>query len=175
MGSEINVVGQPALDTLLLNGLFEQMRPQPNSPRTRPAASSPLLQGLRPDPGRSRPLHALAEQTRRTLLASPTQPPGILRTTVARLVSEVRLNRKAGVGTRVVDPRVHSGVGAWQGCDPKNGTGLPPWDEATAHLNFTRDNPVYSEPADEVHAACSSKTGCVHAVHSGGTSRSKST
>lgn len=36
-----------------------------------------------------------------------------LRMAIARLVSEGRLERKAGVGTRVTEPRVHSGIGAW--------------------------------------------------------------
>ncbi|MBP7483103.1 MAG: GntR family transcriptional regulator [Lacunisphaera sp.] len=108
------------------------MKSPPNSLRARPAASSPLLQGLRLDPGSSLPLHAQAEQSLRNLLARPTQTPGTLlpdevslanamgvsrntlRAAIARLVSEGRLNRKAGVGTRVVEPRVHSGVGAWQ-------------------------------------------------------------
>ena len=36
-----------------------------------------------------------------------------LRTAIGRLVTEGRLERKAGIGTRVLEPRVHSGVGAW--------------------------------------------------------------
>jgi GntR family transcriptional regulator len=116
----------------LLNGLFEQMDPQPSLPRANLGASPSLLRGLRLDPSSSLPLHAQAEQSLRTLLSRPAQAPGTLlpdevslanamgvsrntlRTAIARLVSEGRLNRKAGVGTRVVEPRVHSGVGAWQ-------------------------------------------------------------
>jgi GntR family transcriptional regulator len=115
-----------------LNGLFEQMDPQPSLPRANLGASPSLLRGLRLDPSSSLPLHAQAEQSLRTLLSRPAQAPGTLlpdevslanamgvsrntlRTAIARLVSEGRLNRKAGVGTRVVEPRVHSGVGAWQ-------------------------------------------------------------
>lgn len=36
-----------------------------------------------------------------------------LRMAIGRLVSEGRLERKAGVGTRVTEPRVQSGIGAW--------------------------------------------------------------
>lgn len=36
-----------------------------------------------------------------------------LRAAIGRLVAEGRLERKAGVGTRVVEPRINSGVGAW--------------------------------------------------------------
>jgi GntR family transcriptional regulator len=108
------------------------MNPPPTPPRARPVASLPSLKGLRLDPGSSLPLHVQAEQSLRTLLDRPTQAPGTLlpdevtlanamgvsrntlRAAIARLVREGRLNRKAGVGTRVVEPRVHSGVGAWQ-------------------------------------------------------------
>lgn len=104
----------------------------PKSARARPAAPAAFLKGLRLDPESSLPLHAQAEQSLRTLLARPAQAPGTLlpdevslanamgvsrntlRAAIARLVSEGRLSRKAGVGTRVVEPRVHSGVGAWQ-------------------------------------------------------------
>jgi GntR family transcriptional regulator len=90
------------------------------------------LRGLRLDPDNSLPLHAQAEQSLRALLASPDQGTGTLlpdevslanamgvsrntlRAAIARLVSEGRLERKAGVGTRVVESKVHSGVGAWQ-------------------------------------------------------------
>lgn len=99
---------------------------------SRPTSPPGLLQGLRLDPRSSLPLHAQAEQALRALLARPTQAPGsllpdevslanamgvsrnTLRAAIARLVQEGRLDRKAGVGTRVVEPRVHSGVGAWQ-------------------------------------------------------------
>jgi GntR family transcriptional regulator len=36
-----------------------------------------------------------------------------LRHAIAKLVAEGRLERKAGIGTRVVEPRVESGIGAW--------------------------------------------------------------
>ena len=99
---------------------------------SRPTSPPGLLQGLRLDPRSSLPLHAQAERALRALLARPTQAPGsllpdevslanamgvsrnTLRAAIARLVQEGRLDRKAGVGTRVVEPRVHSGVGAWQ-------------------------------------------------------------
>lgn len=115
-----------------LFGLFEQMDFPPKSPRAKPAALPTSLRGLRLDPDSSLPLHAQAEQSLRTLLARPAQAPGTLlpdevslanamgvsrntlRAAISRLVSEGRLNRKAGVGTRVMEPRVHSGVGAWQ-------------------------------------------------------------
>lgn len=77
------------------------------------------------------PLHAQAEQQLRELIASPGFGPGALlpdevglaakmgvsrntlRAAIARLVQEGRLQRRAGVGTRIVEPRVQSGVGAW--------------------------------------------------------------
>jgi len=86
---------------------------------------------LRLDLHSSLPLHAQAEQVLRELIQRPvyraggllpdevslSQSLGIsrntLRAAVARLVAEGRLERKAGVGTRVVEPRVNSGVGAW--------------------------------------------------------------
>jgi GntR family transcriptional regulator len=97
-----------------------------------PPVPSPLPSSLRLDPDSHLPLHAQAEQSLRDLLAAPGQGPGTLlpdevslanamgvsrntlRAAIARLVSEGRLERKAGVGTRVVEPKVHSGVGAWQ-------------------------------------------------------------
>lgn len=90
------------------------------------------LQGLRLDPRSSLPLHAQAEQSLRELLSRPAHRPGTLlpdevslanamgvsrntlRAAIARLVSEGKLDRKAGVGTRILEPKVHSGVGAWQ-------------------------------------------------------------
>lgn len=90
------------------------------------------LQGLRLDPRSSLPLHAQAEHSLRELLLRPAHGPGTLlpdevslanamgvsrntlRAAIARLVSEGKLDRKAGVGTRVLEPKVHSGVGAWQ-------------------------------------------------------------
>lgn len=77
------------------------------------------------------PLHAQAEQVLRGLIkqkpyrdggllpdeVSLAQTLGIsrntLRTAIARLVAEGRLERKAGRGTRVVEPHIKSGVGAW--------------------------------------------------------------
>jgi GntR family transcriptional regulator len=77
------------------------------------------------------PLHAQAEQLLRTLIqreeyrnggllpdeVSLSRTLGIsrntLRAAVLRLVADGRLERKAGVGTRVVEPTVKSGVGAW--------------------------------------------------------------
>lgn len=92
----------------------------------------PLPPSLRLDPDSDLPLHAQAEQSLRGLLATPDHAPGALlpdevslasamgvsrntlRAAIARLVSEGRLERRAGVGTRVVEPKVHSGIGAWQ-------------------------------------------------------------
>ena len=86
---------------------------------------------LRLDPASQLPLHAQAEQLLRKLIqrreysaggllpdeVSLSRSLGIsrntLRTAVARLVAEGRLERKAGVGTRVMEPRVKSGMGAW--------------------------------------------------------------
>lgn len=86
---------------------------------------------LRLDHRSSLPLHAQAEQLLRTLIqrkeyrkggllpdeVSLARTLGIsrntLRAAVLRLVAEGRLERKAGVGTRVVEPTVKSGVGAW--------------------------------------------------------------
>lgn len=103
--------------------------PHQNSTRTAPPR---LPESLRLDPGSPLPLHVQAEQSLRSLLARPGQAPGTLlpdevslanamgvsrntlRAAIARLVSEGRLDRKAGIGTRVVEPKVHSGVGAWQ-------------------------------------------------------------
>lgn len=115
-----------------MNGMFKQTNVQINSLSPKSADRSRSLRGLRLNPGSSLPLHAQAEQSLRTLLASPDQGTGTLlpdevslanamgvsrntlRAAIARLVSEGRLERKAGVGTRVVEPKMHSGVGAWQ-------------------------------------------------------------
>jgi len=77
------------------------------------------------------PLHAQAEELLRELIqrqeycdggllpdeVSLSRRLGIsrntLRAAIGRLVAEGRLERKAGVGTRAVEPRVKSGVGAW--------------------------------------------------------------
>jgi GntR family transcriptional regulator len=77
------------------------------------------------------PLHAQAEGLLRELIHRPEYRAGrllpdevslarllgisrnTLRAPLARLVAEGRLERKAGIGTRVTEPRVHSGVGAW--------------------------------------------------------------
>lgn len=77
------------------------------------------------------PLHAQAEQLLRELIeraeyreggllpdeVSLSRSLGIsrntLRSAIGRLVAEGRLERKAGVGTRVIEPKVHSGIGAW--------------------------------------------------------------
>jgi GntR family transcriptional regulator len=102
------------------------------SPRSRSTEQPRLLHGMRLDPRNSLPLHAQAEQSLRTLLANPANGPGTLlpdevslanamgvsrntlRAAIVRLVSEGKLERRAGVGTRVLEPKVHSGVGAWQ-------------------------------------------------------------
>ena len=78
------------------------------------------------------PLHAQAERLLRGLILQPEYvqgallPPEValarslgisrstLRMAIARLEAEGRLERRSGVGTRVVEPRVKSGVGAWQ-------------------------------------------------------------
>jgi GntR family transcriptional regulator len=77
-------------------------------------------------------LHAQAEQVLRELIQRPEFRAGgllpdevslsrslgisrnTLRAAIGRLVTEGHLERRAGVGTRVVEPRVNSGVGAWQ-------------------------------------------------------------
>lgn len=77
------------------------------------------------------PLHAQAEQLLREMILRPeyraagllpdevslSRSLGIsrntLRTALGRLVAEGRLERKAGIGTRVTEPKVQSGVGAW--------------------------------------------------------------
>ena len=77
------------------------------------------------------PLHAQTEQLLRKLIqqreyadggllpdeVSLSRTLGIsrntLRAAITRLVAEGCLERKAGVGTRVIEPRVKSGVGAW--------------------------------------------------------------
>lgn len=78
------------------------------------------------------PLHAQAEKLLRQMIQQPEYRAGLLlpdevtlssqlgisrntlRAAIGRLVNEGFLERKAGLGTRVCEPRVHSGVGAWQ-------------------------------------------------------------
>ena len=95
-------------------------------------SSAPAAFGtLRLDHKSPLPLHAQAEQLLRELIeraeyraggllpdeVSLSRSLGIsrntLRAAIGRLAAEGRLERKAGVGTRVVEPKVHSGVGAW--------------------------------------------------------------
>ena len=89
------------------------------------------LKGLRLDHRSPLPLHVQAEHLLRDLIQrSPWRDGGLLpdevslsrqlgisrntlRAAISRLVQEGRLERKAGVGTRVIEPRIHSGVGAW--------------------------------------------------------------
>lgn len=77
------------------------------------------------------PLHAQAEQALRALIQRKDYRTGgllpdevslsrilgvsrnTLRAAILRLVAEGRLERQAGVGTRVIKPKVKSGVGAW--------------------------------------------------------------
>lgn len=86
---------------------------------------------LRLDHRSATPLHAQAEQLLRELMQRPEYRNGALlpeevslartlgisrntlRTAIGRLVTEGRLERRAGVGTRVVEPQLCSGVGAW--------------------------------------------------------------
>ncbi len=86
---------------------------------------------LRLDHRSAMPLHAQAEQVLRKMIERPEYQTGgylpdevsmslnlgisrsTLRMAIARLVSEGLLERKSGVGTRVVALRVESGVGAW--------------------------------------------------------------
>jgi len=86
---------------------------------------------LRLDPKSHLPLHAQAEGLMRRLIQRPEYKKGgllpdevslanrlgisrnTLRTAIGRLVAEGRLERKAGVGTRVLETQVQSGVGAW--------------------------------------------------------------
>jgi len=86
---------------------------------------------LRLDHRSALPLHAQAEEVLRKLIKRPVYQTGgflpdevsmsrnlgisrsTLRMAIARLVSEGVLERKSGVGTRVVEKRVESGVGAW--------------------------------------------------------------
>ena len=94
-------------------------------------ANAPHPGVLRLDHASALPLHAQAEQLVRILIERPQYRAGgllpdevalarslgisrnTLRAAISRLVAEGRLERKAGVGTRVVEPRVKSGVGAW--------------------------------------------------------------
>jgi GntR family transcriptional regulator len=93
---------------------------------TTPGLKVPAL-----DPKSPVPLHAQAEEGLRQIIQQPKFKRGgllpdevslsnlfgvsrnTLRTAIGRLVTEGRLERKAGVGTRVIEPRVQSGVGAW--------------------------------------------------------------
>jgi GntR family transcriptional regulator len=77
------------------------------------------------------PLHAQAEQLLRRMIDQPEYRNGCLlpdevslasqlgisrntlRAAIGRLVTQGRLERRAGLGTRVCEPRVHSGIGAW--------------------------------------------------------------
>ncbi|MDE3067520.1 MAG: GntR family transcriptional regulator [Verrucomicrobiota bacterium] len=86
---------------------------------------------LRLDHGSPLPLHAQAERALRTLIGRKKYRNGVLlpdevslsrmlgvsrntlRAALLRLVGEGRLERKAGVGTRVAEPKLASGVGAW--------------------------------------------------------------
>ncbi|MGH7951096.1 MAG: GntR family transcriptional regulator [Limisphaerales bacterium] len=88
-------------------------------------------ENLRLDHSSPLPLYAQAEQLLRALIqrreycngrllpdeVSLARTLGISRNTLRaaalRLVAEGRLERKAGIGTRVVEPKVTSGVGAW--------------------------------------------------------------
>lgn len=88
-------------------------------------------QVLRLDHKSPLPLHVQAEQLLRRLIGRPEYSKGgllpdevslsrslgisrnTLRAAIGRLVGEGRLERKAGVGTRVAEPRVLSGIGAW--------------------------------------------------------------
>lgn len=90
------------------------------------------LKDFRLDPDSHLPLHAQAEQALRQLIDKPEYRDGgllpdevslsrllgisrnTLRAAIGRLVDEGRMERKAGVGTRVIEPQVSSGVGAWQ-------------------------------------------------------------
>lgn len=89
------------------------------------------LKDFRLDQRSALPLHAQAEEALRELITKPEYRDGgllpdevtlsrwlgisrnTLRAAIGRLVDEGRLERRAGVGTRVVDPQVSSGVGAW--------------------------------------------------------------
>jgi GntR family transcriptional regulator len=89
------------------------------------------LRDFRLDQRSALPLHAQAEQALRDLITKPEYRDGgllpdevtlsrwlgisrnTLRAAIGRLVDEGRLERRAGVGTRVVEPQVSSGVGAW--------------------------------------------------------------
>jgi len=80
----------------------------------------------------SLPLHAQAELFLRELISRPEYRDGgllpdevslsksmgisrnTLRHAIAKLVAEGRIERRPGIGTRVVEPRVESGIGAWQ-------------------------------------------------------------
>ena len=97
--------------------MFEQMTP---------------LQALRPLRQGDRPLHLQAENALRALAEHPDFANGTLfpdevtlanrlgvsrgtvRTALSRLVSEGRMERKPGVGTRVVRPAAESALNAWR-------------------------------------------------------------
>jgi len=93
--------------------------------------ASPSGKIVRLDHNNPLPLHVQAERVLRELIQRPEQRAagllpdevslsrslGIsrntLRAAIGRLVAEGRLERKAGIGTRVTEPKVQSGVGAW--------------------------------------------------------------
>jgi GntR family transcriptional regulator len=99
----------------------------------RPANPAPgdTLPAARLDARSSLPLHAQAEQWLRQLVERPEYRQGgllpdevtlaarlgisrnTLRAAIGRLVQEGRLERKSGVGTWVLEPRIQSGVNAW--------------------------------------------------------------
>ncbi len=100
--------------------------------RPTPIAASTIRDALRLDRNSPLPLHAQAEQLLRDLIEAPEYRDGgclpsevmlasqlgvsrnTLRMAFDRLVQDGRLERKAGVGTRVVQHVVNSGVGAWR-------------------------------------------------------------
>lgn len=103
----------------------------------KPASARPPTPALAHQPARrldgrsALPLHAQAEQWLRHLVAQPQYRQGgllpdevtlsanlgisrnTLRAAIGRLVQEGRLERKSGVGTWVLEPRIQSGVSAW--------------------------------------------------------------
>lgn len=112
--------------------MFKQMANLSQLSTPRKTFPTQLSRRLRLNPDSDLPLHAQAERSLRELLAEPELTPGsllpdevsfayamgvsrnTLRAAIDRIVNEGRLERKAGVGTRVVVPKTHSGVGAWQ-------------------------------------------------------------
>lgn len=95
-----------------------------------PSSSSPALRPVRPSGGQ--PLHRQVEEQLRALAAQPEYRQGALlpdeltlagrlgvsrgtaRAALLRLVQEGVLERRAGVGTRVAQPRAESGIRAWR-------------------------------------------------------------